>query len=405
MLSGLILADDLTGACDTGAVFARRGLNTVVRLDPAAPVPADGVVVISTDSRYLPEVQAAEVVRQVLRGLAVGGAVLVYKKIDSTLRGNAGAELRAVMAALGHPRALVCPAFPGQGRVVRAGRVWVNGVPLEDTAFAREAPGGEVARALGLLSDCRLLALEQVRAGEEALTALLSQGGGVVVADAETDADLAALARAGRRAGVALWCGSAGLARALAAGFKSADAPQAGKFPQGPALVVAGSRSMETLEQVAALEACGAVVLSLTGVLPGDSELIARAAADGLRAGQTVVICARGLPHLPGSAAQVAGALAWAASAALRAVERLPALLILTGGETAAAVCRRLECTHIRLVDEVEAGLALGVMRDGRAAGLWVITKAGGFGRRDTLTRIILPESSGRLRADPGREP
>ena len=104
----LVIADDLTGACDTGAVFARRGLRVVVQLAAGgAPVLQDGdVLVVSTDSRYLSEDQAAQAVLTAVPTAVLSAArpnCQIYKKVDSTLRGHPGAELRAVM------RPMKCP--------------------------------------------------------------------------------------------------------------------------------------------------------------------------------------------------------------------------------------------------------------------------------------------------------
>ena len=397
-VSWLVIADDLTGACDTGVVFARRGLRTVVQMDAGTGrQPAEQgkerveVVVVSTGSRYLPEEQAARAVQEVVQGCGLQPYPAIYKKIDSTLRGHPGSELRAVMRTTGISRALVTPAFPAQGRVVREGRVWVNGLPLEETAFAAEARSGKVRDALGDAVDCRWLPLAEVRGGEEALARQLSRHAGVWIADAESEEDLQSLARAGQQAGIRLWCGSAGLARALASGMQGEQGAGLGRSVQGPALVVAGSRHAATLDQIASLEDAGATVFSL---LEEDLRTCAwllhsGAACDGLKAGQNVVLCARDLSAMPGEEQRIAEALAVWCAEVLAALEHPPALLALTGGDTASAVCRVVGCTQIQLVDEAGPGLALGVMLDGESAGVRVLTKAGGFGQRQALVRAI----------------
>src|SRR5688572_10104079 len=114
-----IIADDLTGACDTAALFCGRGRVPVF----IAPAPAGGdweVAAVDTESRALPGAEAARRMRSTGAGLAerlVAGSL--FKKIDSTLRGPIGAELDALLSVTGRTGALVCPAFPAQHRTVR----------------------------------------------------------------------------------------------------------------------------------------------------------------------------------------------------------------------------------------------------------------------------------------------
>jgi len=136
-----IIADDLTGAMDSSGYFASRGLSTVVILDPNFSSSAD-VVVINTNSRADDSSIASEKVRQAARNLA---GRLVYKKIDSTLRGNLGAELEAVIKELACEKAIVAPAFPAVDRTTVDGILLVGGVKVTETQFAHDpiSPVGE----------------------------------------------------------------------------------------------------------------------------------------------------------------------------------------------------------------------------------------------------------------------
>ena len=129
-----VLADDLTGAMDTGVAFARAGLRTVVSFG-VPPGTSPDVLVVTTDSRAEGPLVAVRKVKQAARSLA---GRYVYKKIDSTLRGNVGVEIRAALETLNLARAVVSPAFPGSGRTVLGGRLLVNGKPLEETGFAHD---------------------------------------------------------------------------------------------------------------------------------------------------------------------------------------------------------------------------------------------------------------------------
>jgi 4-hydroxythreonine-4-phosphate dehydrogenase len=138
-----IIADDLTGACDTGIAFAVAGLPTFVAFGGGDPPPAQ-IVAVDTDTRRMNRAAAVERVRAAARRAYRDGARTIYKKIDSTLRGHVAAETAALLegaAAEGQRGALVvaAPAFPPLGRTTRGGRVYVRGTPLEETEVWRDS--------------------------------------------------------------------------------------------------------------------------------------------------------------------------------------------------------------------------------------------------------------------------
>jgi len=109
-----VIADDLTGANDTGAQFAKIGLRTLVVLESTQEqsLRDHDVVVITTDSRALPAQDAYRKVANAAEWVRQRQYDAVYKKIDSTLRGNLGSEIEAIMDVLGCKLAIVAPAFP-----------------------------------------------------------------------------------------------------------------------------------------------------------------------------------------------------------------------------------------------------------------------------------------------------
>src|SRR5436305_992889 len=132
MLDVAVIADDLTGAADTGIAFALAGLATFVAFGEKPPPQNARIVAFDTDSRILAaEAAAASAANAALRARECG-ARTIYKKIDSTLRGNVGTETAAIFRAAsegGVPAVVIaCPAFPAMGRTTRAGRVLVSGV-------------------------------------------------------------------------------------------------------------------------------------------------------------------------------------------------------------------------------------------------------------------------------------
>ena len=126
MVRAAIVADDLTGALDAAGQWARLGLGTYVVLG-AGPAPDTGAVAVHTGSRSALAEQARLRARQAAQLLHDRK---VYKKVDSTFRGNIGAEVEGLLEGLGLQRALIAPAFPAAGRTVQGGILYVYGVPL-----------------------------------------------------------------------------------------------------------------------------------------------------------------------------------------------------------------------------------------------------------------------------------
>src|SRR5918999_1963460 len=134
-----IIADDLTGAADTGVQLARAGYRTAVAFRGAPIPPSEDLdaVALDTDSRAMPPGFAAK--RVISASRAVRDAPILYKKLDSTLRGPVAAELAAALEASGRDRAVVAPAFPAAGRTTADGVQLVRGVPVHETE-ARDDP-------------------------------------------------------------------------------------------------------------------------------------------------------------------------------------------------------------------------------------------------------------------------
>jgi len=132
-----VIADDLTGASELGGIGVRHGLKAEVILQGECIGNAD-LVCIDTDSRACPAKEAARRAAAAARKLRKAGAYWIYKKVDSVLRGNVLAEIDAIQTALGLSSALLVPANPCFGRVIRKGRYFVNGKPIHKTGFARD---------------------------------------------------------------------------------------------------------------------------------------------------------------------------------------------------------------------------------------------------------------------------
>jgi uncharacterized protein YgbK (DUF1537 family) len=217
-----LIADDLTGAADSGVPFAAAGFTTAIPFDAVRREAAD-VLCLSTDSRDVP---VAEAERRVRRALVTvfgrDGAhrpAWIYKKMDSALRGHPAEELLITMRLAGITRAIVAPAIPSQGRTTVGGIALDHGRPLAQTPIGQEHGRDNLARLFQRSArvPVRLVDLPTVRGTERALRNALSlPGSWIAIADAETDDDLERVARVGIAAGVRLFCGAAGLTGVLA---------------------------------------------------------------------------------------------------------------------------------------------------------------------------------------------
>ena len=237
----VIIADDLTGAADSAAACAEAGAEAIVLLGKAdggnsAPETAS-VLAIDANTRCMAPRQAAEVTARLVRRYSDAGApadqALLFKKVDSTLRGHLAMELGAALNARREQVssgqrvvALLAPAFPAQGRTTVHGRQMLNGKPLEEFDSWQVEPVrprsniADVLGEAGLL--CGIVELATIRSEprflEAAMTRLASEAD-VIVCDAETEADLQAIAKSSRALGPGtVLAGSAGLAGPEAAG-------------------------------------------------------------------------------------------------------------------------------------------------------------------------------------------
>lgn len=384
-----IIADDLTGAADTGVQFAHAGYRTAV-VFRGEPVPSGDLdaVVFDTDSRTLRPGLAARYVAEAARGARA--VPLIYKKFDSTLRGSVAAEISAAFETTRRRCAVVAPAFPAAGRTTVGGTQFVHGVPVHETEMGNDprTPVREshVPTLLGRWSSSvGTLSVEDLEDHENVRRVL--EGNEWTVVDAERDADLEALVRAVPDPERVLWAGSAGLALALGAVYPGPRPAEVGaSIPKARSvLVVVGSLNRASRGQLDGLvEEYGDVVAP---VGPGSAfavEGVVVAARAALSGGSCAVVCSSGEAS---SSARGKVMRSLAGAAAALAEERLFDALVLTGGSTAVAVSRRLGASGIRLAGEMEAGVPVGTLIGPNP--YTVVTKAGGFGAPDTLVKAV----------------
>ena len=326
----------------------------------------------------------------------------LVKKIDSLLRGHVGAEI-AVLRNLYPDRPLViAPAFPRTGRTTRGGVQHVHGRALHESGLWAGEPGEAPRSVVDVLADAgqaEVVLLSAVRQGAGHLVKVFRRArdlGRVLICDAETDADLDAIVRAGGDLG-ALWVGSGGLTAALArarhaalgtAPAIAADAIRSSGAVAGPCLAIVGSAAPPAQRQAQVLAAAAAAELVQldSATLIEDNPDRLRVLANGLLArlqdNRTVVVTVGG-SYLPLAAAVVSRSLARVVDASALAAS----VVVLTGGTTARAVLDAWGVPCIDLVAELEPGVVLA--RPPNVARPWLVTKAGSFGDDDTLARVL----------------
>lgn len=412
----MVVADDFTGANDAGSGLAAAGarVNVIIDASQQLDLQAADVWVFSTDSRAVSAEEAASRTRQILEGRGVQDGWLV-KKIDSTLRGNPGAEIDAALTASGKKLALVVAAVPKLGRITRAGQCYIHGRLLTDTEFASDpkTPVNSADILERLHEQCdrpgARLSLAEVR-GSGLLT-ILRQHRGLLVADAESDDDIRRIMQAAAQLEEKpLLAGASGLTDALAALLRG---PQP---TYKPLLAVVGSMSEIAQRQIARLATHNTLSLididisqlfqqpawplrqqwlqmTVDALAAGKHTLIRTCQFAGQR-DEIAALCEQHQISRQQLGEQICQFLGELTEAALQ--QAAPSALYLSGGDVAIAVARALGATGFTLQGQIA-----GCVPHGHLLNAWphlpVLTKAGGFGDENTLVEVIrfIEEKSG----------
>jgi D-threonate/D-erythronate kinase len=417
----VIIADDLTGAADTGVQFSPFCDGTVLisyrQLPYTETLDPGSATALYTNSRALDKMSAHTCLRAVARQLIKLEPLWLYKKIDSCLRGNPGAETEALMVELAYDVSFIAPAFPEMGRTTLDGAHLVHGIPLAQTEISRDpvTPVTESDLAKIIRSQCRypvghiplnLLEGEETILQDE-IERQIHGGSRHIVFDATCRGHLDRIARlvfsSSHRI---LPVGSAGLAAAIG-----------GLLPPGPIvkhhhhsfaevghhLLVCGTNSEVTRRQIKTLVA----VYNYEEIALDPDILIAEHRKNDFANRVSLVQSKLSAKHSiitidasRQSAAATQQLISQTmAQAMIQGLGRFlstvmigirPGLLFLTGGDTADAVLTSVGAQGIRILGEFVAGVVRGTLIGGPLDSLPVVTKAGAFGGDDTL--VVLHE-------------
>ena len=381
----LVLADDLTGALEVGAKFAATGMSVRAVAGSGFPVnnlQEEFVLVIDSETRHMVPEQARRRVFELARAGRDAGFQWVYKKTDSTLRGNIASEICALSDVFPDCPLLYVPAYPKKGRTVRAGILYVEGVPVAETSFgADELNPVRVSHIPTLLfAGCRKRVFSISAGGLGA-----SLEAGVYVCDGETDSDLEAAAAKFVQLSIPfrIAAGPAGFVDALA---RFIDLPRTAppRLPRlSRVLVVNGSRNDVSIRQIR---------YAREHILTARDSTEAAIAAN--TSGWVILDTAESEPE----PVNFGRRLAQIVRDILEQV-RLDAIAVF-GGDTAYAILELMGRPDLQPVGEVLEGVPVSAVRR-KAAGLkgdgflYLISKAGGFGPVDVVCRMQIELTRG----------
>ena len=408
-----IIADDMTGAADTGIQFLpslapgylidHRFLKSAQFSDPPRALS------VYTNTRALPASRAKKILREAAQGVRDRRPDRVYKKIDSTLRGNIGAEVEVLLEVLGLGMSFIAPAFPEQGRTTLSGTHLVQGRPVAETEAAQDPLTPVTASCLpewiGRQTRLKVghIGVDFLEGGADRTAKEIDRLRDLGVIHYTFDVTKQAhldriVSLASHRYPEALLCGSAGLAQGLAASLSDKEkgtSPSEGfSFKGGPLLLVCGSASgilQKQVDELVKTSGCAREIIPPRLMAdPGGSALwkahLRRTEEALSNRALTIQIGKeeRGAPP-PDPESLVRGL---ARFVGLLVGRTRPGGLFLSGGDTASAVLDMLKAHPVRLVRQLSGGLVQGVAMGGPMAGRLLVTKAGAFGKPEALSNL-----------------
>ena len=394
MISLLVIADDLTGALDSGVQLARKGDRVAVSLDLTMDVALlDGydVLVIDTETRHVPADEAYRTVFGLVSAARAHGVAHIYKKVDSGLRGNVGAEIAAALKASGRDHIDFVPAYPKMGRVTKGLVQYVDGQPLAQSVFAHDPIDPVVESRIDDLIHL-----------ESDVDVTLSDGDrlkpGVDVFDCGDDEDLARIGRSLAEVDdLVLVAGCAGFLETYPRQSAAPTAP-AGCVGLRPELsVLSGSVNAVTRSQLDFAEAQGAprMHLPLARILtgswsPDDARGLARdfaqvAQGTPIALLDTLDFCEAALferrVHPSQAINQAMGLIA------REVLEDDDRTVMVIGGDTLASLITAMDITTLEPVEEIVPGVVLARF-DAAGRERYLITKSGAFGAQDLIMQV-----------------
>ena len=389
----LIIADDFTGANDTGVQLAKRGIKTNVVLDGKNISDNNISYVLDTETRNLNSNLAYTDIKNKLKGICFDDFDLVYKKVDSTLRGNISSELKAIDEEYKADLIIFAPSYPDNGRITKDAIHYANNTRILETEFSKDPQKPVTEDNIQKLLQAKFQEpvvhhnLKEIRENK------INFGNARIhTFDAENNSDLEKIVLSAINTNMKiLWSGSAGLANTILSIVK----------PAKPVLAIVGSLSEVSRTQVKYAERNGINVLKINipSILKGKSineyinfgkkilhsgkDLIITSAYDFEDYEKTMYV-AKTLSMSKEEISSITQNILGKIGKKIIEEVNISGLFI-TGGDTAIGFIKNTNATGSFIIEEITTGIPLMKLRGGVFDGIKVVTKAGGFGNEEAI--------------------
>lgn len=401
MSSIIILADDLTGANDAAIHFAKNGFSTIVKVSSNEVrdiIPGNNyeVISINTDTRSVSGEEAYARIYEISREIKNSYNNLLYKKIDSILRGNPAAELEAVMDATNNNLAIVAPSFPDNNRALSQGILSAPNLKIDVVKTF----------SLNMQKKVQKIPLHIVRGGENQIYSFIKQedlnSGIVFILDACTNDDLKIIKNAiNLIKEPKIICGSAGLATQLSetdARYLNNRTLLKNNKDNNLIIVAIGSYKLETARQLKNLSVyynLPIITLETNLIVRGDEEKVINHCLDALikqiKQGNKILLLSIDTLHdnmkINLENLRIVNTIGKIVQRIYDAYDIYA--IVSAGGDTSLGICKTLSTAYIRPIDEIQPGIPVGIMIDGLNDSIVMVTKSGGFGDENALIEVM----------------
>jgi len=419
-----VIADDLTGANDTGVQFTKKGYNTIVSVldeQSAIMIPDNlDVFVIDTETRELKNKIAREKLRNILKKLNIIENDMIYKKVDSTLRGNMGDEIEEVMIILNRDICIFSPSYPSYQRITIGGYLVVDQKPLGLSEYSSNNLKQEENSFIPFLLKKQTnfsvgrIDLKNVAKGQKTILSkineLYQKGNRIIVIDSTNEVHLKDIFASGLKFdGQVLFSGSAGLANHFPSVNNKNEAIKTKiENNKGPVIVVAGSRNSIMEDQINYLKNrlnFTELKIDLEQIFSNKDKILnnyATVCIEAIKSNRDLVIHTDAIYNEEKSInkkvmlkyhlgfreleIEIKTFLGELISKIIK--NSASRNLILTGGDVALGVCQELGIYNMNILDELLPGIPLAIANY-KNYKLNIVTKAGGFGKEDALYNLI----------------
>lgn len=420
MIKLAVIADDLTGANDTALQFAKRNIKSSVEINfvEITDIEDKEVIVIDTDSRDLDKELAYKKVKDICEKISKYDIKCIYKKVDSTLRGNLGIEIKAVDDIFNPDIVIIAPAYPANQRITIGGYHLLEGKPIELTEIAN-APktpvkksylpailGEQVDEKIAII-DFKLLR-QKIDIVTKKISEFVKNGKRWIVFDIIEEENFITLMNAVKKYKNILWVGSAGLAEYLPYYYRwTGEKFLSMNRRKGSILICAGSVSHITQNQVQTLlnkEKINLVKINMASLLEDkDNELMKKAQIINqlIKAQENILLATAQSDDEVEKAIEIGKKYNLSRKEVSEKIANIMAELIrsinvnnlsgmiLTGGDMAVHICRAIGVNSIKIISEIDSGVPLGYIESNKLEKLFIVTKAGAFGKPDVFIKSI----------------